>query len=80
MALELESQIAKFNSMHVELEAQYPHQWVIIHNEEFIGVYPTYNEALVKAVEAYGNGPYLLQCLSEEPVYIPAFTLGEVTQ
>ena len=34
-----------YNRMRAELEEKYPHQWVVIHKQQFMGHYDTYDAA-----------------------------------
>ena len=52
-----------FNSMREQLERQYPHQWVIIHDQTFMGNYETYDSA---REGARNRGMDLAHCLFQK--------------
>jgi len=44
-------------------------QWVLIQDRQLVGVYPTYEEALVDAMAQFDPGTFLIrQVLDPEPV------------
>lgn len=71
----LDKEIAIFESMKDDLEADYLHKWVVIHDDEFVGAYDTFQHAAEVAVLRYGRGPYLITQVGAPPVTLPASVL-----
>ena len=57
---------------------QHPGKFVLVKNEELIGVFNTQEEALVEGARRFGGESFLVRQVeeSEQLVYIPALTLG----
>ena len=62
-----------FNSMREHLERKYPHQWVVIHDQEFIGNYDTYASAREGAKDQDLN---LARCLFQKLNATPPIILS----
>ena len=62
-----------FNSMREQLERQYPHQWIVIHDQEFMGHYETYDSAREGARNKDLN---LAHCLFQKLNAIPPIILS----
>ncbi len=71
----LEKEIAVFDGMKERLEAEHFFKWVVIHDDEFVGVYDTLQDAAVVAVARFGRGPYLIRQVGAPPVTLPASAL-----
>lgn len=57
----LRDDIAAFERMRSELEAQHDKQWVVFHKGQFQGAFPEFDDAASAAVEQFGSGPYLIR-------------------
>ena len=68
----LTKEIAAYDGMRAELEADYLGKWVIFHDEALVGVFDTFEEAAPHAVEKFGRGPYLIREVGAPPVTLPA--------
>ena len=68
----LDNHIA-FNKMRQALEHQYPHQWVVIHDEKLIGHYETYETA---REDAKGQDLNLARCLFQKLNATPTIILS----
>ena len=70
----LEREYAVFNSMKEQLEAEHYMEWVVIHEDEFIGVFKDFQVAADTAVRRFGRGPCLIEQVGAPPVvYYPTF-------
>ena len=69
---QLDVEIAAYNRMRTQLEADHPLEWVIIHNEELIGTYPDFPEAAESAVKRFGREGCLLRQVGKPPSTVPA--------
>ncbi|MGZ8370741.1 MAG: hypothetical protein ACXWVH_06760 [Caulobacteraceae bacterium] len=68
----LSEDIATFDRLKVDLEAEHFGEWVIIRNAVLIGAYPSFEEAAGHAVEQFDRGPYLIRQVGAPPVNLPA--------
>jgi hypothetical protein len=74
----LEHEIQYFEDHRHELLAKHRHQFVLIKGDQLIGAFQTIEEALSEGTRRFGLDSYLVRQVeeSEEPVTIPALTLG----
>ena len=74
----LEREIQYFEDHRGELLAKHRHQFVLIKGDQLIGAFQTNEEALSEGARLFGLDSYLVRQVeeSEEPVTIPALTLG----
>ena len=68
----LSEEIAAYERMRNELETDYLGLWVVVHDEELIGTYDSFQTAAETAVERFGRGPYLIRRVGEPPLTLPA--------
>ena len=68
----LSEEIAAYERMRNELETDYLGLWVVVHDEELIGTYESFQTAAETAVERFGRGPYLIRRVGEPPMTLPA--------
>ena len=71
----LTKEIASYESMRSELETDHLGKWVIVHDEELVGIFDTFEDAASRAVEQFGRGPYLIREIGAPPVTLPASVL-----
>ena len=67
-------EIAAYEKMRDDLEANHLNEWVVIYKGEFIGTYPDFQEAAAEAIERFGRGPYLIRQVGVEDVMRPSFS------
>ena len=67
----LEREYAVFNRMKEQLKDEHHLEWVVIHEDEFIGVFKSLNEAADAAVRRFGRGPCLIEQVGAPPVTVP---------
>ena len=70
--IELDREIAAYETMRADLENQHMGEWVLVFNENLIGVYPSFDEAAQVAVREFGRGPYLIRQIGAPPIAMPA--------
>ena len=79
MSTLLSRQIAAYEDMRAELEADHFGKWVVIHNEKLAGVYEDFESAAASAVQQFGRGPYNIRQVGDEgPVKLPATVMWGV--
>lgn len=70
--IELDREIAAYGTMQADLENRHMGEWVLVHDEGLIGVFPTFEDAAAVAVARFGRGPYLIRQIGAPPVVMPA--------
>jgi hypothetical protein len=73
--IELDREIAAYETMRADLENRHMGEWALVFNENLVGVYPSFDEAAQVAVREFGRGPYLIRQVGAPPVTIPASVL-----
>ena len=71
----LSIEIAAYERMRDELETDHFGEWVVVHDEELIGTYQSFEAAADIAIERFGRGPYLIRQVGEPPFRLPASIL-----
>ncbi|MCY4474310.1 MAG: hypothetical protein OXC83_02620 [Chloroflexi bacterium] len=70
----LEENVAVYEEMRTELEANHMHQWVVIYDTQLVGTFSDFEEAADVAVTRFGPGPYHIKKIGEPPLQIaPSF-------
>ena len=67
----LDREIAAYNAMRDELERDHLYDWVVFHDEEFIGAYEDFQDAAAEAVRRFGRGPYLIRQVGRPALTVP---------
>ena len=71
----LDLEIATYEGMQEQLEANHKGEWAVIHGEELVGTYPDFQVAADAAVRQFGRGPYLIREIGAPPIIIPSYIL-----
>jgi hypothetical protein len=69
---ELDQEIAAYEAMQQDLEANQPGKWALIRGSDFVGTFDTFDAAANEAVTRFGRGPYLIRQIGAPPVILPA--------
>jgi hypothetical protein len=74
----LEREIKYFEEHRDELLAKHRHQFVLIKGDQLIDAFQTIEQALSEGTRRFGLDSYLVRQVeeSEQPITIPALTLG----
>lgn len=64
----IEKEIIAYDLMREELEADHKGEWVLVHDQQLIGTYETFQKAAVVARRRFGRGPYLIRKIGEGPL------------
>jgi hypothetical protein len=67
----LHEDIAAFDRMSADLEANHRNAWVVFHKGEFVGAFPDFETAAETAVERFDAGPYLIRQVGAPPIQLP---------
>ena len=68
----LDREIALYADRRADLEQEHKGEWALIHQDEFVGLYPTFEDAGRVAVRRFGRGPYLIRKVGAPPLTLPA--------
>ncbi|MCY4580039.1 MAG: hypothetical protein OXD31_13470 [Chloroflexi bacterium] len=71
----LEREYAVFNRMKEQLKDEHHLEWVVIHEDEFVGTFKDFEDAAVTAIKRFGYGPYLIKQIGAPPFRLPASIL-----
>ena len=73
----LEENVAVYEKVHKQLERDHMGKWVVIYDEEIVGLYSDFQEAAQDAVIRFGSGPYHIKQIGEPPLQIsPTLMFG----
>ena len=64
----IEKEIIAYDLMREELEADHKGEWVLVHDQELIGLFETFQKAAVVASRRFGRGPYLIRKIGQGPL------------
>jgi len=68
----LEREMATFERKRSELEADHTGEWIVLHEDELVGAFETFEAAAEEAVRRFGRGPYLIRQVGAPPIVLPA--------
>ena len=71
----LKKEIAAYDRMRDDLEIEHFGEWVVFHDEALCGTFDEFEDAADAAVRKFGYGPYLIRCVGESPLTLPASVL-----
>ena len=71
----IEKEIVAYELMRDELEDDHKGEWVLVHDEELIGTYASFQVAAVEAAKRFGRGPYLIRQIGAKPTRLPSSVL-----
>jgi len=67
----LKDDIAAFERMRAQLEAEHDREWVIFHGGAYVGAFKDFEAAAEEALERFDVGPYLIRQVGAPPVQLP---------
>ncbi len=67
----LKDDIAAFERMRAELEANHHREWVLFYRGAFEGAYRDFEAAAEDALTRFDVGPYLIRQVGAPPVQLP---------
>ena len=71
----LQTEIRAYDGMRNCLESDFFGKWVVVHDEELVGAYETFEDAAEVAIQRFGRGPYLIRQVGAPPVTLPVSVL-----
>jgi hypothetical protein len=69
---QLQNDIAAFDAMKADLEAEHFGQWVVFHSGALVDIFDSFEVAAGEAVERFDRGPYLIRQIGASAVNLPA--------
>ena len=69
-------EMAAYDEMRAELEAEHLGKWVIVRNRELVDIYETFKDAAEAAIARFGRGPYHIREVGDESVHPVAARRG----
>jgi hypothetical protein len=69
---ELDQEIAAYDAMSADLEAQHMGKWALVRDRKLVGIYDSFEKAAEEAVSRFGRGPYLIRQVGAPKVTLPA--------
>ena len=69
MPATLDENMACYEAMRGQLEAEYHGKWVVFYDEELICGHDQFEEAAVEAVKRFGRGPYHIRQVGVRRVF-----------
>jgi hypothetical protein len=76
---DLNAEIAAFERMREDLEAQSMGKWALVHDEKLFDLYESFELAAESAVHNFGAGPYLIRQIGAPPLALPASLVYQLT-
>ncbi|MYA95550.1 MAG: hypothetical protein F4X91_03970 [Nitrospinae bacterium] len=71
----LDKEIAAFEKMREQLEAEHFGKWVLFYKKDMIGTFDSFNDAAQEAAKRFGEGPYLIRQIGSRSQSLPASVL-----
>ena len=75
----LSKEIAAYKRMRDVVEADHFGEWVLVHDEQLVGSFNSFEAAAQVAMERFGRGPYLIRQVGAPPITLPASLLYRTT-
>jgi hypothetical protein len=72
METTIHEEIAAYEGLRQDLEADHMGKWVLIRNRELVALFDSFEAAAEEAVKRFGRGPYLIRQVGAPPVTLPA--------
>lgn len=73
----IKTEISAYKKIQGELEAKHLGKWVVVHDEQLIGVYESFENAGVDAIAKFDRGPYLIHQVGKPfEIQLPAKLQG----
>jgi hypothetical protein len=69
---DIDKEIAAYEKFRTDLEAHKMGRWVLVHSEQVIGDYDSFDAAAKDAVLKFGRGPYLIRQVGASSITLPA--------
>ncbi len=71
----LQREIAAYDRMRDYLETDHFGEWVVVHDEQLVGTYETFEAAAEEARQRLSRGPCLIRRAGAPPLTLPPYVL-----
>ena len=68
----IDKELATYERMRETLEIHHMGEWALVHGDELIGTYPSFDAAAQDAVSKFGRGPYVIRQVGATSITLPA--------
>jgi len=68
---DLDTEIRAFEHMLPRLEREHMKRWVLVHDEQLIDAFDSFELAADAAVRRFGRGPFLIRQVGAQPDALP---------
>lgn len=75
----LERELATFEKERERLEREHSGKFVLIHGDEAIGTYDSFDTAADEGLRRFGREPFLIRQVGEAPVELPTALIYGLT-
>ena len=76
---DIRDEIAAFQRMQANLEANHMGRWVLIHDLKLVSVYDSFEDAAADAMTKFGKGPFLIRQVGAPPITLPISVISHCT-
>ena len=74
----LDKEIAFYESKKNDLEKEHTGEWVLVHGDQIISFYKSFEAAAEEAVQKFGSGPYLIRQVGAPSLVLPASVMYNI--
>lgn len=67
----LDKEIAFYESKKSDFENEHLGEWILVHGDQIVSFYKTFELAAQDAVQKFGSGPYLIRQIGASPIVLP---------
>lgn len=71
----LKDEIAAYETMRSEMEANHLGKWALVHERALVGIFDEFEKVAADAVKRFGRGPYLIRQIGAPAPTLPASVL-----
>jgi hypothetical protein len=69
---DIDKELAVYERIRQDLEAHHMGEWALVHDEQLVGTYGSFDDAAKEAVAKFGRGPYLIRQVGAQSITLPA--------
>lgn len=73
----LETEIEFFNQNFESFRNEHRNDWVVISGKNILGFYKRFEQAIVHAMNEFGEAPFLVRQIDGPPAVIPQLIVGD---
>jgi hypothetical protein len=68
---DIKDEIAAFETMQAQLEAEHMGEWVLMKDRQLIGLFPSFETAAAEGLRLFGRATCLVREIGAEPIRLP---------